>query len=162
MAAALVRGHRVDFVHDDCPRGRQHAAAALGSQKDVERFRRRHDDVGRTADHALAFIGRRIPGPHPGPDLDIGLPLLAKLLPDAGNRRLEVLADVVGEGLQRRNINDLRLILEPAIDALPDEVVDCGHEGGQSFARTGRGRDQHITASLDERPRLCLRRRRRH
>jgi hypothetical protein len=48
------------------------------------------------------------------------------------------------------------LVLQAAIDAMPDEVVDRRHERGQRLARAGGGRDQDVTASLDERPRLCL------
>ena len=81
---------------------------------------------------------------------------LTKFLPDAGNGRLEVAADVVRQRLKRRDIQDLSLVFEAAIDTLPNQVVDGRHERGQRFARAGGRRNQHITASLDERPRLCL------
>ena len=116
MAAPLVRRHRVNFVYDHRSRGRQHAAAGLGSEKDVERLRRRHDDVGRPPNHALTFAGRSIAGAHPRPDLDVGQLQLAKVLPDAGDRRLEVPLDIVGKRLERGDIEDLGLVLEPASD----------------------------------------------
>ena len=111
--------------------------------------------------HALALVRRRVAGAHPGPDLDIRLALRSRsFCADAGERRLEVPLDIVGERLQRRDIDDLRLVLEPAIEALPHEIVDRRHEGGKRLARTGRGGDQDVTAGLDERPRFCLRWRR--
>ena len=58
----------VDLVDDHGARGRQHLAAGLRAEQDVERFRRRDDDVRRPAAHALAFARRRVAGAHPGAD----------------------------------------------------------------------------------------------
>jgi hypothetical protein len=67
--------------------------------------------------------------------------------------------DVVRERLERRDIDDLGLVLEGARKPLPHQVVDCGEERRERLARPGRGRDQHIPARLQRRPRLRLRRR---
>ena len=110
MGAALVRRDRMDLVDDDGLRGRQHAAAGFGAEQDVERLRRGHEDVRRQAAHAVALARRRVAGAHPGADLDVGQALRAQLLADAGERRFEVLLDVVRQRLQRRDIDDLRLV----------------------------------------------------
>ena len=90
MGAALVRRDGVDFVDDHRPGVRQHRAPGLRAEQDVKRFRRRHQDMRRAAAHPLALGGGRVPGSDPGADIDIGKPAPAELLPDAGQRRLEV------------------------------------------------------------------------
>ncbi len=158
MGAALVRGDGVDLVDDDGPRRLQHFAAGLGAEQDVERFGRGDEDVRRPAAHAVALARRRVAGAHPGADVDIGKALRAQGVADAGERRLQVLLDVVGERLQRRDIDDLRLVGEPAGETLPHQPVDRREKGGERLAGArGRG-DQHMPAVLDGRPGLGLRR----
>ena len=112
VGAALVRGERVDLVDDHGPRGGEHPAPGLGAEQDVEGLRRGDDDVRRRAAHALALAGRRVAGPHPGADLHVRQALRAQGVADAGKRRLQVTLDVVRERLQRRDVDDLRLVLE--------------------------------------------------
>ena len=160
MRAALVGRQRVDLVDDHGARGRQHRAARLRAQQHVERLRRRDDDVRRALRaHALALGLRRVAGAHPGADLDVGQPLLAQRLADAGQRRLEVALDVVGQRLERRDVDDLGLVLEAALQPLPHQRVDRRQEGGERLARAGRRGDQHVAPGLDRRPGLGLRRR---
>jgi hypothetical protein len=158
--AALVRRQSVNLVDDHRARRREHAAPGLGSDQDVQRFRRRHHDVRRLAAHALALRGRRVAGPHEGADLDIGEAARLQLRPDSGEWRLEVLLDVVRERLQRRDVDDLRRVREPAFEALPHESVDRGEERRERLARPGRRRDDDVLAGRDRRPRLELRPRR--
>ena len=47
VRAALVARHRVDLVHDHRPRRAQQLASALAGEEHEERFRRRHQHVGR-------------------------------------------------------------------------------------------------------------------
>ena len=160
MAAALVGRDGMDLVDDHGAGGRQHLAARLGAEKDVERFRRGDDDVRRPAAHALAFAGRRVAGAHPRPDIDVGQSAAAQLLADAGQRRFEIALDVVGERLERRDVDDLCLVRKLAGDALPHQIVDRRHEGGEGLAGAGRRGDQRMAAGLDQRPGIGLRRRR--
>ena len=118
MRAALVRRQRMDLVDDHGPRGREHRAAGIGAEQDVERLRRGDDDVRRAAAHALALAARRVAGAHPGPDLHVRQALRAQGLADAGKRRFQVALDVVRERLQRRDVDDLRLVRQPALQAL--------------------------------------------
>ena len=75
VATALVRRQCVDLVDDHRTRRRQHFAAGLGAEQDVERLRCCYDDMRRRAPHALTLARRRVAGAHPGADLDIGQPL---------------------------------------------------------------------------------------
>ena len=159
MAAALVGRDGMDLVDDHGAGGRQHLAARDRAQQRVEGFGGGDDDMRRPAAHALPFAGRRVAGAHPGPDVDVGQAAPAQLFADAGQGRFEIALDVVGERLERRDIDDLRLVPEFARDALPHQIVDRGHESGQGLARAGGGGDQRIAAGLDQRPGVGLRRR---
>jgi hypothetical protein len=159
VGAALVGGERVDLIDDDGAGGREHGATRLRPEQDVERFRRGHHDMRRAAAHAVAFAAAGIARSYPGADLHLRQALRLQSLADAGERRFQVTMDVVRERLERRDIDDLGLVLEGARKPLPHQVVDCGEERRERLARPGRGRDQHIPARLQRRPRLRLRRR---
>ena len=159
MRAALVGRQGVDLVHDDGARGLEHGAAGLGAQQDVERLRGRHHDVRRGASRAVALGLRRVARAHPGADVDVGEALLAQRRADSRQRRLQVALDVVGERLERGDVDDLRLVLEPALQALPHQRIDGRQEGRKRLAGARRRRDQHVPARLDRRPSLRLRRR---
>ena len=161
MGAALVRRQGVDLVDDHGARRRQHFAAELGAEQDVERFRRGDDDVRRGARHALPLAGRRVAGAHPGADLDIRQSLGAQRFAHAGERHLQIALDIVRQRLQRRDVDDLRLVSQIARQPLPHQRVDRRQKRRERLARPGRGRDQHMPAGLDRRPRLGLRRCRR-
>ena len=82
---------------------------------------------------------------------------MRQFLADAGERRLQVQVDVVGERLQRRDVQHLRGIGEPVGQAFAHQCVDGGEEGGQRLARAGRRGDQHVLAGRDRWPCLGLR-----
>jgi hypothetical protein len=147
----------VDLVHDHGASRRQHGAAGFGAEQDVERFRRGYHDVGRPPARAVALARRRIAGAHPGADVDVGQALSPQRRTDALQRRFEVALDVVGERLERRDVDDLGLVGQPAFEPLADQIVDRRHEGGQRLAGSGRRRDEDVAALLDGRPRLRLR-----
>ena len=80
-------------------------------------------------------------------------PSAAQLGADAGERRLEVGADVVRERLQRRDVDDRRLVGEAARrEAGAHQAVERGQERGQRLARAGRRGDQRVPAGADRRP----------
>ena len=149
----------MDLVDDHGARRREHPAAGLGAEQDVERLRRGDDDVRRPAVHALALARRGIAGAHPGPDLDVRQPLRAQGLADAGERCLQVALDVVRQRLQRRDIDDLRLVSEPPLQPLSNQVVDRRQKGGKCLAGSRGRSDQRMPPRLDGRPRLRLGRR---
>ena len=90
-----------------------------------------------------------------------GSPLRRELLPDAGQRRLEIAMDVVRQRLQRRHVDDLRRIGERRLETLAHQIVDRGEKGRERLARSRRRGDEGVAAGLDRGPRLGLRRRRR-
>ena len=63
--------------------------------------------------------------------------------------------------LQRRDVDDLRLVPQSAVESLPHQIVDRRHEGRERLAGTGGRGNQHIAPGLDGGPSLRLRGRRR-
>ena len=161
VGAALVRRDGVNFVDDDRPGGSQHGPPRFRPQENVERLRRRHQDVRRAAAHALSFGGRGVAGPDPGADLDVVEPALAQPFADARQRRLEIAVDIVRQRLERGDVDDLGRVGQATIEALPDHVVDRRQKGGERLARSGWRGDEGVPAGLDRRPSLGLSRRRR-
>ncbi len=159
MNAALVGRHGVDFVEDHRAGARQHLPARFRSQQHIERFRRGHQDMRRPAAHLVAFGGRRVAGAHPGADLHLDMAQLAQFLGDSGQRRFEIAVNVVGQRLERRDIDHLHRVGQGASHALAHQIVDGGEEGGQGLARAGRGGDQRVPPGLDPRPGIGLGRR---
>ena len=160
MAATLVGSDGVNLVDDHGAGGRQHLAAGLRAQQHVKRFRRGDDDMRRLAPHALTLAWRGVAGAHPGPDIDVRLAAPRELGADAGERRLEVALDVVGQGLERRDVDDLRLVPQPALDTLAHQIVDRRHKRRQRLAGPGRSGDQRMAPRSDQRPSVGLRCRR--
>ena len=71
MGAALVRRDGMDFVDDDRAGARQHGAPGFRAEQNVERLRRRHQDMRRAPAHLVALGRRRVAGAHPGADFDV-------------------------------------------------------------------------------------------
>ena len=160
--AALVRRQRVDLVDDDRARGRQHRAAGLRAEQDVERLRRRHQDVRRAAG---ACASRSACGVSPVRTAvrisTSGRPSARQLVADAGERRLEVALDVVRQRLQRRDVDDLRLVRElpVAAPAAPAHRSPRGTRPASCPSRSARRPACGGRPGSPARPRLRRRRR---
>ena len=130
MGAALGRGDRVDLV-DDHPAGALEQLLGASGQHQVQRLGSRDQDVGRLAEHPLTLALRRVPGPDR--DLELGS--------DPAQRRAQVAVDVVGEGLERRHVDEARATLLGVARAvgIVGELIDRVQERGQRLARPGRG-----------------------
>ena len=137
------------------------ARPELRAEQNVERLRRRHQDMRRAAGHPHALGGRGVAGSDPGADFDIGKAAAAQPFPDAGQRGLKIAVDIVRQRFERRNIDDLGRVGEPALKALPDQVVDRRQKGRERFARSGRRGDEGVAAGLDCGPGFDLGRSRR-
>ena len=148
MRAALGRGDRVDLV-DDAPLGAGEQLLRAAGQHQVQRLGRRDQDVRRLAQHRLALALGRVAGPHR--HLQVGA--------DPAQRHAQVAVDVVGERLQRRDVDEPDVLAAPASRS-SRQPVDRPQERGQRLARPGGRRDQDVLARGDRRPRLGLRRRR--
>src|SRR2546430_2669824 len=60
LGAALVRGELMDLVHDDVPHGPQVLPQLPTGEEDLERLRRRDEDVRRVSGDRRAFLGGRV------------------------------------------------------------------------------------------------------
>ena len=101
MCAALAPRDRVQFVHDDRAQCAEHAPAAVRGQQDVQRLRRRDQNMRRIAAHPVAFGLRRVAGAHAIADRDIRVAQRSQVRADAGQRLLQILLNVVGQRLER-------------------------------------------------------------
>ena len=148
VGAALRRGDGVDLV-DDAPLRPGEQLLCPAGQHQVQRLGRRDEDVRRLAEHRLALLLRRVAGADG--DRDLG--------PDPAQRHAQVAVDVVGECLQRRDVDEPDLLL--GLPGLGREPVDPVEERGERLAGPRRGADQDMLAGGDRRPRLLLGGRRR-
>src|SRR5436190_599655 len=73
-------------------------------------------------------------------------------------RYRQVLVDVGRQRLERRDVNDAHFVRQAAcLDALAQELVERGQEGGERLPRARRCRDQRIFAAADRAPAVELR-----
>ena len=126
----LVDDHGLDPGED--------LADARGKHQ-IERLGGRDQDVGGRFAHRPPLGLGRVAGAQP--DREVGA--------DPRQRRPQVALDVVGERLQRRDVDD------PDPDLAlgrPRELVDPPEEGRQRLPRAGRGADQGVVALGDRAP----------
>ena len=108
MRAPLVSGDGVDLVDDHRPDTTEHRAAALRCHQEIERLRRRDEEMRRPLQHRCSFRSGGVPRPNGYLDVRGCHSQLRGDLSDLPERRLEVLVDVDRQGLQRRHVHDLR------------------------------------------------------
>ena len=161
MGATLVARHGVDLVHDHGVRLRQCGTARFAAEQDVERLRGGDQDMGGLACHGLARGRRRVAGAHHAADGRGRRAQPVRPCGDAAQRRLQVALHVVGQRLERRDIDDAHRVIERPGLRLADEFVDDGQKRGQRLAGPGRRGDQRVSARLNARPRPGLTRGRR-
>ena len=155
VRAPLGAGHGVDLVDDDVFDRAEDLTGARG-QHEVERLGCGDEDVGRVAHDVaplalggVARAGGRAQGGH-------GAPGPLRLEGDAGQRRPQVAVDVVGQGLEGRDVEDPAPLLLERGRLLTDEPVDDPEEGGQGLARSRGRQDQAVLALADGLPALLL------
>ena len=158
MAAAFAGGDGVDFVDDHRVRGAEHLPAGVGAEQHVKGFRRGHQNVRRGFAHRRAVFLRCVAGAHGGVDLQFGQAHHAQLLGDAGQRVLQVDLDVVGQRLERRDVDHQGFVGQAVggFQAAVDQIVDDGEKRGEGLAGAGGRGDQGRTALADQRPRPGL------
>ena len=162
-APRLSPAHRVDLVDDHRARRRQHLAARLRAEQDVERLRRGDEDVRRPLARICARSACGVSPVRTQVRISTsGRPALAQL---ARGCRRAAPRDSSGcrstaPSAARRRRSASRRGSSPATPCA-HQLVDRGEEGGERLARAGRRGDQHVPPGLDRRPRLRLRRRRR-
>ncbi len=82
----------------------------------------------------------------------------AQLFADPHQRASQIAIDVVRQRLQRRDIDDARLVREGAGESVPDQAVDRCEKCRERFSGARRRGDEHVLACLDRWPRVDLRR----
>ena len=157
VGAALVVGHGVDFVDDDGADAREIGARFFRGEQDEEGLRRGDEDVGRLLEHGAALGGERVAGADGGADGRAEIAALKGELLYLLQRLFEVLANVVGERFERRDVDDFGVRLELACECLTEELVDADEEGGECFAGAGGGGDERGPLGEDGRPAFDLR-----
>ena len=101
VMAALGRRKGMQLVDDDAAQAREELLGVGVAQQQRQRFRRRHQQVGRPLALAQAPALRRVAGAALGAHRQLHL----------GDRQLEVAADVGRQRLQRRDVERVQLAL---------------------------------------------------
>ena len=87
--------------------------------------------MGRPPEHELAIPGRGIAGAHRHADLGHQQARRHRRVRDLRQRLLQVFLDVVAEGLQGRDIQDLGSVFQLTRERLLEQAIEAGQEGGQ-------------------------------
>ncbi len=103
VGAPFGAGDGVDLVHDDPADRRQHLAGRRGEEQ-VQALRGGDEDVRRVAQHGPPLVGRGVAGAHGGRQGGDRHPEAGRGGGDAGERQAQVALDVVGEGLEGRDV----------------------------------------------------------
>ncbi len=159
VRAALGAGDRVDLVDDDVLDVAEDLARGAGEHQ-VERLGRRDQDVGRVAGDLAPILGGRVARPAGDRDVRRLVAQPRRRQGDPGERRPEVALDVVGQGLERRDVQDadraggLAGRCGPGVGRQP---VQAPQERREGLATPRRGVDQRVAAARDGGPAAGLR-----
>jgi hypothetical protein len=126
MHAPLVVGDRVNFVDDHRFDIAQNRAALFGSEQNVERLGRRHQNVRRPLQHQPTVLGERVASTNGGANFGHQQPTLRRHLQDLAQRNLQIFLNVVAKRLQRRDVENFRAIGELPRQRLAHQEVNAG------------------------------------
>src|SRR5215469_2076839 len=139
----------------------QHGARPFRRDQQVQRLWGCDEEIWRALEHRGPLGGGGIPGTHGDADLRRGQAQLSCDRGDLVERPLEVLPDVDREGLQRRDVDNLRAVLwVVACFVRAVNAVYADQECSKGLPGSSWGRDQRVPASCDLRPAFSLRGRR--
>ena len=157
VRAALIGRNGVNLIDDDRLHAREEPARLFGRHQDEQRLGRRDENVRRFAQHPRAVALRGITGARRGANRRELDPATFGEREQLAERRLEILADVVGQGFERRDVDRQRLIGQRSVGGLANQIVQAQGEGRERLTRARRCRDQHVLAGANQRPALDLR-----
>ena len=160
MGSAFVVDDRMDLVDDDRPHGAKCRARPVGGKQNEQRLGCSDDDVRWLLGKLLPFPDRRIAGSQrrgDGRKRDTTFQCERR---DFRQRSLKIFLDVVAQRLERRDVENLGFMGQSLLVPLAHQAIEADEKGCERFSRTSWGGDQHVVASLDERPGLLLRLRR--
>ena len=141
VRAAPRADYRMYLIEDHRPDRVKHPAAALRCQQEVQRLRRRYEDVRRRAHHRGACRRRRITCANGGRE---ARQIEARCRPEHADTLtglFEVLMNVCAERLQRRDIQNADLIAERRSQTFANQIVDRGQKRRERLSGAGRRRD---------------------
>ena len=155
VGAALGAGDRVDLVDDDVLDAAQDLAGRAG-QHQVQRLGRRDQDVGRVAGDLSRRSSAGVSPVRLATEMcGDGFAEALGRQGDPGQRRPEVALDVVGQCLERRDVQDTdeagRLARRRRA-GVGREAVQRPQERGKGLAAAGRSVDERVMAARDRGP----------
>ena len=159
VRAALGAGDGVHLVDDHVLHTGQDLPGLAGQQQ-VQALRRGDEDVGRVAREVAADVGGRVAGADADRDVGRGLAQPLRREADARERGTQVALDVVGQGLERADVQDAdaAAVLAAGLrSGMGDEAIERPEEGGEGLAAAGRRVDERVLARRDGRPAAVLR-----
>ncbi len=156
VGAALVVGDGVDLVDDDGAHVGEVLARAGGGEQEVEGLRGGDEDVGRVAQHARSLGWEGVTGADAGADGRAKKATGGGELLDLGQGAVEIFLHIVGEGLERGDVDDLGGGRERAGDGKAEKLVDGDEEGRQRLTGASGCGDECGIASEDGGPALDL------
>ena len=154
MGAALRAGDRVHLVDDHVLDVAQDLAR-LARQQEVQALGCRDEDVGRSAGDLPPVLAGRVARPAGDGDRRSCLTELLGGESDAGEGGSEISLDVVGQRLERRDIEDTDVagvLLGRRGAGIPGEPVEREQERRKGLAAAGRGVDERVLAPGDGLP----------
>ncbi len=148
----------MDLIHDDRADGAQHLPGVLRRQQQVERLGRGHQDVRGFAEHGLPRLRRRVAASDGGRNARRIESHLVRDPPDRPSRLRQILVDVGAERLERRHVEDVRLVRQFAAprDPLAQELVKSIQKGRERLSRSCGRRDERVLARTDRLPSALL------
>ena len=145
----LVDNHRADTA--------EHAASLYRGQHDVERFRRRDQNVRGLSKHPCARGGWRVSRANGDANLWKLLAFGREPLSKLRERPFEISLNVVVESLKRRDVKKLNRIRERLFRSAHDQVVQLPQKRRQRFPGPGWSEYEGVRSAGDRRPTLALR-----
>ena len=123
MRAAPVVHDGVNLIQDQRARRAQHPPARFGSEQQIQRLWRRNEDVRRLFNQRLTLRGTRIASAHFGAHIDLSSISLAHERANSGKRLLQILADIIAQRFERRDVNHLRFVRQISVDAFAEQHI---------------------------------------
>ena len=128
MGPTLIAGHGMDLVYDDGFDMTEDLPALFAREYEVERFWGGDENVRRPPDHLLPLSCRRIPRADQGADLRAARLLLAGQAQQISQGHLQVALNVVGQGAQRRHVENVGLIAQRPGKGQAQEAIEASQE----------------------------------
>ena len=157
MSAALGTGNSMDLVDNHRPHAAEHPASFQRREHDVERLRRRDQDVWRLAQHARPSSSRSVASAHSDTNFGEVLSLRLESLPQLCQWPVEIPLDVIVQSFQRRDVEEMNGVGQRLLRSARDQLVQLPEERSKSFPRPGRSEDQRVLTARNRWPSLTLR-----